>query len=114
MIGNDCKRLEDNIDSFLDVFVIDGWQSQKNSKLRQVLNLYNSFKDLARFDAVTIYSFYDYYFNLILSSFGKIICDRTTFEVLLVRGYCSNGRLQDIYYYPVLKYIRVHDTSVPY
>ena len=51
MIGNDCKILENNIDSFLDVFVKkrnDSWKSEKSQKIRQVLQLYKSFADLAR------------------------------------------------------------------
>ncbi|XP_066914971.1 uncharacterized protein [Clytia hemisphaerica] len=51
MIGNDCKLMEQNIDSFLDVFVQDreqSWQSQKASSLRHVLKLYQLFTDIAR------------------------------------------------------------------
>ena len=51
MIGNDCKILENNIDSFLDVFVKDrgdNWSSERSLKLRQILELYIKFKDLAR------------------------------------------------------------------
>ena len=50
MIGNDCKILEGNIDSFLDEFVKaegDVWNSGRSNKLRQVLNLYKLFSDLA-------------------------------------------------------------------
>lgn len=47
MIGNDAKILEDNIDVFLNEFLKAGetWTSAK--KLRQILNLYKLFKDLA-------------------------------------------------------------------
>jgi len=49
MIGNDTKLLEDNIDTFLSEFIVDGdsWESAKNLKLRQVLSLYRLFKDLS-------------------------------------------------------------------
>ena len=50
MIGNDCKILESNIDTFLIVFVEekgDTWHSEKSQKLGQILNLYKSFADLA-------------------------------------------------------------------
>lgn len=53
MIGNDCKLMEQNIDSFLDVFVQDreqSWQSQKASSLRHVLKLYQLFTDIARYE----------------------------------------------------------------
>ena len=52
MIGNDCKLLESNIDSFLDIFVTDAndrWDSEKSAKMRQVLKLYKTFADLARY-----------------------------------------------------------------
>ena len=50
MIGNDCKILESNIDTFLNEFVGevgDQWNSEKSLKLRQVLNLYKLFSDLS-------------------------------------------------------------------
>lgn len=64
MIGNDCKILENNIDTFLDVFVKergDDWNSSKSLKLRQVLKLYQLFKDLA--------VYVDIYFNLFCAIF---------------------------------------------
>ncbi|XP_065653654.1 uncharacterized protein LOC136080653 isoform X1 [Hydra vulgaris] len=51
MIGNDCKILEANIDTFLTVFVENkgvSWQSQKSLKLRHILQLYNAWADLAQ------------------------------------------------------------------
>ena len=54
MIGNDCKILEENIDTFLDVFVTaknDKWESEKSGKIRHVLQLYKAFADLARYVA---------------------------------------------------------------
>ena len=51
MIGNDCKILEDNIDTFIYVFVRknEEWQSESCLKLRQVYGLYKAFADLARY-----------------------------------------------------------------
>ena len=52
MVGNDCKILESNIDSFLDTFVTeknDCWESEKSQKIRQILKLYKAFADLARY-----------------------------------------------------------------
>ena len=51
MIGNDCKILENNIDTFLDVFVKDrneSWESEKTLKLKKILKLYKEFKDLTQ------------------------------------------------------------------
>ncbi|XP_066917770.1 uncharacterized protein [Clytia hemisphaerica] len=50
MIGNDCKLLESNIDTFLNEFVEDkgdDWNSPRSRKLLQVLRLYKRFADLA-------------------------------------------------------------------
>ena len=49
MIGNDCKIMEENIDTFLFTFLKPGevWESESCLKLRQVLDLYKRFKDLA-------------------------------------------------------------------
>jgi len=49
MIGNDCKTIEDNIDTFLSTFIEDKnstWEAEQSLKLRQILSLYKSFKDL--------------------------------------------------------------------
>ena len=65
MIGNDCKILEANIDTFLTIFVENegvSWQSQKSLKLRHILQLYNAWADLAQ------YIFLFYYFNFIVIS----------------------------------------------
>jgi len=52
MIGNDCKLIELNIDVFLDNFISkdkgETWESSSASKLRQLLQLYKLFADLAR------------------------------------------------------------------
>lgn len=50
MIGNDCKLLEDNIDTFLNALLKPGetWKSQSAVKLYQTLHLYKKFKDLAQ------------------------------------------------------------------
>lgn len=51
MIGNDCKILEENIDTFLYSFVRtekgEKWESESCLKLRQILDLYKCFKDIA-------------------------------------------------------------------
>lgn len=49
MIGNDCKIMEDNIDTFLYQFLkpVEAWESESCLKLRQVLDFYKVFKDLA-------------------------------------------------------------------
>ncbi|XP_066932109.1 uncharacterized protein [Clytia hemisphaerica] len=51
MIGNDCKLFEDNIDTFLNVFIAErnqSWNDESSERLRHVLKLYKRFKDLAR------------------------------------------------------------------
>ena len=52
MIGNDCKLIEENIDVFLDSFIQkekgESWESPSAIKLKQILNLYKLFADLAR------------------------------------------------------------------
>ncbi|XP_066925516.1 uncharacterized protein [Clytia hemisphaerica] len=51
MIGNDCKLMEQNIDTFLNVFVEElnqSWNSNKTNSLRSILKLYNAFSDIAR------------------------------------------------------------------
>jgi len=52
MIGNDCKMIESNIDVFLDTFISkdkgETWESPSSAKLRQLLQLYKLFADLAR------------------------------------------------------------------
>ncbi|XP_065659138.1 uncharacterized protein LOC136083609 [Hydra vulgaris] len=49
IIGNDCKLLESNIDTFLNSFLADGenWHDQSALKLRQILDLYKRFASLA-------------------------------------------------------------------
>nr|XP_047142024.1 uncharacterized protein LOC124816524 isoform X2 [Hydra vulgaris] len=49
IIGNDCKLLELNIDTFLNSFLADGenWLDQSTLKLRQILDLYKRFASLA-------------------------------------------------------------------
>ena len=61
MIGNDCKLLESNIDTFLNTFVEakgDEWKSEKTLKIRQLLKLYNMFTDLARYAILHLYKMY--------------------------------------------------------
>ena len=51
MIGNDCKLIEENIDVFLNVFVMDrqdSWESEKSQKIRHILELYKAFRDLTK------------------------------------------------------------------
>ena len=51
MIGNDCVTLENNIDTFLNHFILDAndtWESEKSRKLRHILILYKDFRDLAK------------------------------------------------------------------
>ena len=50
IIGNDCKLLENNIDTFISTFMEteNDVLLEVNGKLRQSLKLYVDFKDLAR------------------------------------------------------------------
>ena len=52
MIGEDCKKLELNIDKFLVVFIQSDKREEYASgsflQMRQISVLYNKFKDIAR------------------------------------------------------------------
>ena len=73
MIGNDCKLLEDNIDVFLDTFIKkesgETWNSPSATKLKQILTLYKSFADLARY-AVSMIVKYTYYLLIFFDIFS--------------------------------------------
>lgn len=60
MIGPDCKLLEENIDTFLFTFVNtdagEKWENDSCLKLRQILDLYMKFKDLARYTLLLFFS----------------------------------------------------------
>lgn len=45
MIGNETKLLEDNIDTFLNKFIVDG--GVESLKMRQVLSFYRLLKALS-------------------------------------------------------------------
>ena len=51
MIGDDCKKMESNIDKFLECFLREEkdeeWKSPTFGKMRQASALYHAFKDLA-------------------------------------------------------------------
>lgn len=61
MIGNDCKLMESNCDAFFDTFLKkdagENWESASAGKMKQVLNLYVTFADIARYKLYTFITF---------------------------------------------------------